>query len=205
MFSNIEWLFFDIGSTIIDERLAYQHRLQELAECANVSYQEVQTQALSFYRQNKKGDSKTAKLYSVPVPTWHPEDEILFPDAVECLKTLSLTYKMGIFANQSLGTQNRLREHGILEYFSLIIASAEEGVSKPDPRIFELALAKSGCSLNHGIMIGDRIDNDIVPANLLGMHTIWIKQGFGQYWQITRDVEQADYVVSSLGELCGIL
>ncbi len=54
-------------------------------------------------------------------------------------------------------------------------------------------------------MIGNRIDNNIVPANLLGMHTIWIKQGFGQYWQVTRDVEQADYVVSSLGELCEFL
>jgi FMN phosphatase YigB (HAD superfamily) len=27
-------------------------------------------------------------------------------------------------------------------------------------------------------MIGDRIDNDIIPAKKLGFHTIWIKQGF---------------------------
>lgn len=27
-------------------------------------------------------------------------------------------------------------------------------------------------------MIGDRIDNDIVPAKALGMKTIWIRQGF---------------------------
>ena len=28
-------------------------------------------------------------------------------------------------------------------------------------------------------MVGDRLDNDIVPANKIGMKTVWIKQGFG--------------------------
>lgn len=205
MFSNIEWLFFDIGSTIIDEHLAYQRRFRELAANANLSFQEVLKQALSFYRQNKKGDSETAKLLGLPVPKWHSEDEILFPDTADCLKTLSQKYKLGIIANQSPGTQNRLRQHGISKYINLIIASAEEGIAKPDPRIFELALKRSGCTPNHAVMIGDRIDNDIVPANLLGMHTIWIKQGFGQYWQITKDTERADYVANSLSEICDIL
>lgn len=56
--------------------------------------------------------------------------------------------------------------------------------------------------LINAIMIGDRIDNDIIPAKLLGMYTIWIKQGFGQYWNITEDVERADYVVHSLMDIC---
>ena len=54
-------------------------------------------------------------------------------------------------------------------------------------------------------MIGDRIDNDIIPAKLLGMHTIWIKQGFGQYWNITQEVEKADCVVHSLMDICNVL
>lgn len=54
-------------------------------------------------------------------------------------------------------------------------------------------------------MIGDRIDNDIVPANSLGMYTIWIKQGFWRYWSIKNDIEKADYTVNSLSELCEIL
>lgn len=54
-------------------------------------------------------------------------------------------------------------------------------------------------------MIGDRIDNDIIPAKLLGMHTIWIKQEFGQYWNITQEVEKADCVVHSLMDICNIL
>ena len=53
-------------------------------------------------------------------------------------------------------------------------------------------------------MIGDRVDNDIVPAKKMGMKTIWIKQGFGKYWQIRGEYEQADYVVADLNELVGI-
>lgn len=58
-----------------------------------------------------------------------------------------------------------------------MIASAEEGVSKPDPRIFEIALGRADCKAEHAVMIGDRIDNDVVPAKKMGMKTVWIRQG----------------------------
>ena len=32
MFKNIEWIFFDVGSTIIDEHIAYEHRMREIAD-----------------------------------------------------------------------------------------------------------------------------------------------------------------------------
>lgn len=94
---------------------------------------------------------------------------------------------------------------GLLQYIDLVIASAEEGISKPDRRIFEIALKRSGCKANNAIMIGDRIDNDIIPAKLLGMYTIWIKQEFGQYWNITKEIERADKTVYNLTEFCKIL
>ena len=48
---------------------------------------------------------------------------------------------------------------GILKYFNLVVASAEEGVAKPDKRIFEIALERAGCAPEEAFMIGDRIDN----------------------------------------------
>lgn len=39
----------------------------------------------------------------------------LYADALGCLKSLSAKYKIGIIANQSLGTKERLEEHGILQ------------------------------------------------------------------------------------------
>ena len=54
-------------------------------------------------------------------------------------------------------------------------------------------------------MIGDRIDNDILPAKRKGMRTVWIRQGYGQYWTITHEAEKPDHTVSSLTELCSLL
>ena len=136
---------------------------------------------------------------------WHTEDEILYEDASECLKILSTRYKIGIIANQLFGTKERLEKCGILKYIDLVIASAEEGVSKPDRKIFEIALKRSDCKPSNAVMIGDRIDNDIIPAKLIGMHTIWVKQGFGQYWNITQEIEKADCTIHKLMEICDVL
>lgn len=92
-----------------------------------------------------------------------------------------------------------------MKYIDLVIASAEEGVAKPDKRIFELALERSNCEPEHAVMVGDRIDNDIVPAKQMGMGTIWIKQGFGKYWVLSGEEEQPEYTADSLKEICEII
>ncbi|MDE7416590.1 MAG: HAD family hydrolase [Lachnospiraceae bacterium] len=211
MFENVKWLFFDVGSTLINEEKAYEHRIRDMAEAVNEPFEKIYEIAMNFYKQNKKGDLETAKLLGLPKPIWHREDEVLYEDAEACLaklrneQFLGRKYKIGVIANQSLGTEERLVQHGIMQYIDLVVASAEEGVAKPDKRIFEIALERGKCEPSDAVMIGDRIDNDIIPANLLGMHTIWIKQGFGKYWNISQDIEKADLVVNSLMELCDIL
>lgn len=202
---NIKWVFFDVGSTLIDETFVYEYRMKNIAKAANVTYEYVYETAVNFYRQNKKGDIETAKLLNVQKPGWRFEDEILYKDTKTCLRSLRDKYKIGVIANQPPGTAKRLEQHGILKYVDLVIASAEEGIEKPDKRIFEIALDRAGCCPEQSFMIGDRIDNDIIPANQSGMHTIWIKQGFGRYWNVTSDKEKADYVVNHLMEICNIL
>ncbi len=205
MNNSIKWLFFDVGSTLVDESRVYENRFRYIAQKANVTYEYVYKKALDFYKQNKKGDLEMFRLLNIEKTKWNSNDEQLYDDAAECLKILSQKYKIGIIANQSPGTSDRLENFGILRYINLVIASAEEGVAKPDRRIFETALKRSNCCPSEAVMIGDRIDNDIVPAKLLGMRTIWIKQGFGQHWNITNDNEKADYVVDNLMTLCDIL
>nr|MBQ4320481.1 HAD family hydrolase [Clostridia bacterium] len=205
MFENIKWLFFDVGSTLIDESLAYEHRLREIAELSGKEYSSVYKTAIGLYKQNKKGDLETARLLGIKLTEWHEEDERLYGDAAVTLGKLSTVYNIGIIANQSPGTKKRLEKHGILQFINTVVASAEEGVSKPDKRIFKIALERSNCPPENAVMIGDRIDNDIVPAKILGMHTIWIKQGFGRYWNISSEDEMPDAIVDSLTELCNIL
>lgn len=205
MLEEIRWLFFDVGSTIMNEQIAYEHRIKEIASAANTSFEKVYGMAMTYYQLNKKGDLEAARELGVILPKWHKEDELLYDDAIPCFETLSMKYKIGIIANQSLGTEERLQRQGILKYINLIVASAEEGVEKPDRRIFEIALERSDCKPVNAIMIGDRIDNDIVPAKRMGMSAIWIKQGFGQYWNIKEEMERPDFVVNNLTELCNLL
>lgn len=205
MFKNIKWIFFDVGSTLIDEHIAYEHRFRDIAHMTNCEYQDVYKQAMDLYKQNKKGDFEVAKRLGVQLPKWHSEDEILYNDTVKCLKELSSKYKIGIIANQSLGTKERLEKHKILQYIDLVISSAEEGVAKPDRRIFEIALERSQCKPSNAVMVGDRVDNDIIPAKLLNMNTIWVKQGFGKYWNIKSREENPDCIINSIGEIYGCL
>lgn len=204
MIKNAKWLFFDYGWTLINEDAAFEDRLRKIAETVNTTYDNVYETALNFYKQNQKGDRETVKLFGSSLPVWKKELETLYPDAVQCLEYLSGKYKIGVIANQPLGTERRLEKYGLLKYIDLVVASAEEGVSKPDRKIFEIALARSGCKASDAVMIGDRIDNDIVPANLLGMQTVWIKQSIWRYWQQKDKTEKPDCAVDSLSGLCGL-
>lgn len=205
MRDEIKWLFFDIGSTLVDESKVYENRMRKTAEQADVSYEYVYETAMAFYKENKKGDLETMKLFGVEKPEWRFEDEILYSDTKKCLEKLSRNYKVGVIANQSIGTADRLEHFGILKYIDLVVASAEEGVSKPDKRIFEIALERSGCKPENAVMVGDRIDNDIVPAKQIGMKTIWVKQGFGRLWHVTGEDEKADYEAEKLSDILDIL
>lgn len=202
---DIQWLFFDVGSTLVDESLAYEQRFRDIARLANAPFEQVYHTALDFYRQNRKGDLEAARSFGVTVPAWHGECERPYADAANCLATLHSRYPIGIIANQPPGTASRLSQYGLLPFIDLVVSSAEEGVSKPDPAIFEIALQRGGCRPEQAVMIGDRIDNDILPAKRIGIHTIWIRQGFGQHWNITHEDEKPDHTVSSLTELCSLL
>ena len=143
--------------------------------------------------------------YGLTKAPWNSDDEFVYPKAENCLCELSKHYKIGIIANQNLGSEERLEKLGLLKYIDLVIASAEEGVAKPDLRIFQIALDRANCKPEEALMVGDRIDNDIVPANKIGMKTIWIKQGFGKYCEPKTEKEQPDYTVKNLNELISIL
>ena len=201
---GVEWLFFDIGSTLVDETKVYDNIFQKIAVAAGVSAEYVKNMAIGFYRQNKRGHREVMRLLGVEYPEWSPLYEELYPDTVKCHEVLEKKYHLGIIANQIPGAEKRLEGMGIRRYFDLIVTSAEEGVAKPDPGIFRIALNRAGCAPEQAVMIGDRIDNDIVPAKQMGMKTVRIKQGVGKYWNIQGECETPDYEVNSLSELLSI-
>lgn len=201
-----EWLFFDVGTTLVDETEAYNHRIREVIEGTDITFEQFQEKRIFFAKQNLKGDLEAIKYFGLEKTPWHKEDEVPYPDAEDVLQYLrSHGYKIGVIANQSLGTADRLEQWGLLKYIDVVAASAELGVSKPDRAIFDKAFAMAGCTAQEAVMIGDRLDNDIVPAKKLGMKTIWIRQGFAIHQNPRNAEEQPDYIVDSLAELKKIL
>lgn len=198
MLKQIEWLFFDVGSTLVDESRANEHRILDAIEGTDISYEQAYTQAVQLAEQNI---AHPLKCLGLPLTPWHSEDETLYPQAAECLAGLHGRYRIGIIANQSPGTADRMKAYGISQYLDLVVASAEEGLEKPDLRIFELALRRAGCRQENAVMIGDRLDNDILPAKRAGMKTIWVRQGFGGMAVPSNEEETPDYSVRDLGEL----
>lgn len=201
---EIEWIFFDIGSTLVDESKAFYRRIDEAVKGTDITYQQFYDVMIKYYRENQKGDLKALEYFGLAKPRWHKEDEELYPDAAECLEKLSSEYHIGVIANQSAGTEERLRKYGVLKYIDLVIASAEEGMAKPDVKIFETALERAGCKPQNAVMVGDRIDNDIAPAKSVGMKTVWIKQGYNKYYNPRKESEAPDYIANDLNEVCRI-
>lgn len=202
MNKNIKYIFFDIGSTLIDESKCYKKRYQEIANNSSVTADKFEQKSIEFAKQNKKGDHEAAKFYGLTVPKWHKELELPYSNTYEILSYLSSNgYKLGVIANQSPGTVERLQNWNLLHFFDTVIASAEVGVSKPNTEIFQIALSHAHCLPGEAVMIGDRLDNDIIPAKSLGMTTIWIKQGFAKYAEPKCENEVADYTINSLSAL----
>lgn len=203
---TVKWIFFDVGTTLVDETEAYNHRIRDAIEGTDITFEQFQEKRIFFAKQNLKGDLEASKYFGLEKTPWHKEDEVPYPDAEDVLKYLyGQGYKLGIIANQSPGTAGRLERWGLLKYIDAVAASAELGVSKPDRAIFDKALEMVGCTAEEATMIGDRLDNDIGPAKKLGMNAIWIRQGFAIYQNLRNAEEQSDYIVDGLAELKKIL
>ncbi|MGH2810553.1 MAG: HAD family hydrolase, partial [Actinomycetota bacterium] len=99
----------------------------------------------------------------------------LFPDAVpvlEGLKRSGLT--VGLISNFEEWLEGMLIEMEVAHLFDLMVISGKEGVEKPDPAIFHLAIDRSGMDPEHSVYVGDHPKNDMEAAEAVGMKAILI-------------------------------
>lgn len=203
--SDIKYLFFDIGSTLVDETDCVKKRCEVIIENNNINGQEFYDKVTECAKTDSYAVRAAALYYGAEIPRWYGELEKLYPDTKMILEILSKKYKLGVIANQIAGTKDRLDNWGIGKYFDVVVASAEAGCAKPNLKIFNLALEQAGRKPNEAVMIGDRLDNDIVPAKQLGMKTVWVRQGFAKYQSINNENEQPDYIIDTIGDILDIL
>ena len=201
-----KWVFFDMGSTLVDENECYEVRFKETTKNTNIFYEEFVDKVLEMKMNNiYYPDKKTAEYFHLELAPFSSEHEKLFKEVNEVLEYLSKKkYKLGIIANQNKGLKERLKEFGILHYFDVVISSFESGISKPDKQIFLLALKKANCLPREAFMVGDRLDNDIIPAEEIKMNTILFRQGMYKDYVIPSE-DKPTYVIDNLLDLKNIL
>jgi 8-oxo-dGTP diphosphatase/putative hydrolase of the HAD superfamily len=116
----------------------------------------------------------------------------------EFLADFSKSYKMGILGQYGNDLLNFLESKNILKYFSYREIQDDYGITKPDPRYFEAVLKKCNCKAEESVMVGDRIDKDVIPAKLAGMKTVRIKTGLHKSQEPRTPEEMADITVTRL-------
>lgn len=124
-----------------------------------------------------------AKFHSA-VRARNPAAE-MFSDVRGCLEELKRDDRhLGVVSNSQgeSWVRQRLREAGIALYFETVVSSGSVGVSKPDPRIFSIALEALRVKPQEAAFVGDRAEVDARGATRAGLIGVWLNRegtGFG--------------------------
>ena len=175
------WKEFEGG--LITQKELKVERFKRLSDKLNIKFDEIQF----------------AKLYMKHLSF----ASFLYDDSIKLLESLHEDYKLSIVTNGLKDVQNnRIRKSIIAKYFEDIVISEEVNVSKPDPKIFELALN----NIKHAdkrkvLMIGDSLTSDIQGGINFGIDTCWFnpnkivnKTGIKPTYEISNLMDLKDIV-----------
>lgn len=96
------------------------------------------------------------------------------------LESLSERCPLVLVTNFYGNMNSVLKEFGLDGYFTGIVESAVEGVRKPNPDIFRIAVNRLGVLPADTVMIGDSLSKDILPAMEVGCKSVCLK---GEQWE----------------------
>lgn len=107
----------------------------------------------------------------------HQANRMLLPGALALLEALRGRVRLGIITNNSVSEQHeKLRHLDIAHYFDTVVISQDVGITKPDPRIFQIALERLGVSATDALMIGDSLEADIIGAQRASIGALWLNR-----------------------------
>jgi HAD superfamily hydrolase (TIGR01549 family) len=220
------FVFFDLGQTLVDEWDYIAHFDQKLLELLNgfgarIDHRNYRAVRDSIIRDRKIGYGSVRELTVEVCRMLSPpgyekviadrlEPQIkqgrrdlfqFFDDAEPTLQALSKHCEMGLIANQSEDINELLEKSGLRRFFKVQVISSSVRLKKPDPEIFKLALQQAGRPARDCMMVGDRLDTDICPANTLGMTTIRTTNSLFALQVPMHKCEHATYTVARLSEI----
>ena len=199
---NIKHVFFDLDHTLWDfeknsdltfKKVFKEYKIDLKVEDFLLIYKPINRQYWKDYTQEKVtkealryGRLKDAfdilkysisdeliDVIAIKYIDFLPEFSSLFEGTIDLLDYLKEKYQLHIITNGFEEVQNKkMISSNIYDYFNQIITSESVGVKKPNPRVFEYALATAKAKKEESIMIGDNIEADIEGALNTGLKAI---------------------------------
>ncbi len=167
---------FDVGETLVDEERWWR----ELAEHSGLQPHVVWAALGVTIERGEEHDALWGHLgIERPDGWWHGltySVDDLYPDAIDCLERVrALGLRVGVVGNQTDTLERWARDSALPA--DVISSSASLGVRKPDPAFFERVVELMGCQAKEVAYVGDRVDNDVLPAAAAGLVAIHVRRG----------------------------
>jgi FMN phosphatase YigB (HAD superfamily) len=167
---------FDVGETLVDEERWWR----ELSERAGLQPHVVWAALGVTIERGEEHDALWGHLgIARPEGWWQGQMydySDLYPDAVSCLHAVrELGFRIGIAGNQTEALEGWVRQADLPA--DVVVSSASLGVRKPDLAFFERVVELMGCTAHEVAYVGDRVDNDVLPAATAGLVAVHIRRG----------------------------
>jgi putative hydrolase of the HAD superfamily len=180
---KIHAILFDLGKVLIDFNFETGvHALHSACSISRERLEEVLWDETCI-RRYERGEISTAEFHnylceSADLKMAMPEfcrtwSSVFLPDLIvseDLLRALKRRYPLILVSNTNEAHIEFIRSrYGVLDYFDHCVLSYQVGSLKPDRKIFERAIAASGCSPDSLFFTDDRAEN-IETARELGIH-----------------------------------
>ncbi|ROO58385.1 HAD superfamily hydrolase (TIGR01549 family) [Micromonospora sp. Llam0] len=202
-------VFFDVGETIVDESREYGTWADWLGvprHTFSAAFGAVIARGLDYREtfQVFRPGFDLAEERQRRTAAGQPEsftEEDLYPDARPCLAALRESgLHVGLAGNQTARAETILR---VLDLPVDVIGTSDGwGVEKPSTAFFDRVVAEAGCQAGQVLYVGDRLDNDIRPAQQAGIATALIRRGpWGHILDDQTVIDRCLFQLDSLAEL----
>ena len=125
----------------------------------------------------------------------------LYPNVFNTLKELKSKFKIALCTNKKqFITEKILMDFKIEDFFDCVLGSDSKIKLKPDTDMLEYCLNECNVAPEQAIMIGDS-SNDIIPAQALGMKSIYVTYGYGNIEESIKP----DYVINDFDEVLRVI
>ena len=167
---------FDVGETLVDEERWWR----ELAERAGLQPHVVWAGLGMTIARGEEHNALWGHLgIDKPVQWWESITyslDDLYPDALDCLqRARQLGLAVGVVGNQTAAMEAWARDASLPA--DVISSSASLGVRKPDLEFFVKIVELMGCRAGEVAYVGDRVDNDVLPASAAGLVAVHVRRG----------------------------